>query len=203
LNSGCLSCGRGFHDLCQECECCSPQSKADGNKPESSEGTGAIPVSSSVGANGSSEQPEKNKRARSPKPNDELKDPHSTGRKRAALLFPLEPDKDCEWKRKAYCGGGKFPIIGCYTGKQEHRHHGPDKNTLNNSEGNVHRICDDCHNIWHSQNDPSYDSYWAATKHEPRDATIDELIARMAEGKYVASKCAPQEAPEGEESSKV
>src|ERR1700754_2326409 len=35
-----------------------------------------------------------------------LKDQQSTGRKRAAKLYPLDPDKDCEWSQKKSCGGG-------------------------------------------------------------------------------------------------
>lgn len=54
-------------------------------------------------------------------------------------------------------GGGEFPIQGCSDGVQLNRHHGPDKNTLNNEPGNVHRICAHCHNRWHAKNDPDYD----------------------------------------------
>ena len=181
---GCLDCGRGFCALCGECACCSENplgiAASEGNR------TDIIPDSS--GANETKGEEKNGRRARSPKSDDTLKDPHSTGRKRAALLFPLEPNKPCEWKGKAFCGGGKYPIIGCVDGKQEERHHGPDKNTLNNSDKNVHRICDDCHNIWHSQNDPSYDSYYAQKLHEPRAATNLELIDRIIRKIYVARK---------------
>jgi hypothetical protein len=122
-----------------------------------------------------------------------VRDPKSTGRKRAAVLFPLEREKPCEWRGLANCGGGKFPIIGCYEGNQDHRHHGPDKNTLNNSEGNVHRICDDCHNIWHSQNDPYYDPenpYSADFK--VRSATEDELVFRLSRKKYFTDEVLTQ-----------
>lgn len=85
-----------------------------------------------------------------------LKDQQSTGRKRAAKLFPLFPERSCEWEGNSNCGGGSYPILGCLGGKQEARHHGPHKNTLDNEEGNVHRICNYCHNRWHVANDPSY-----------------------------------------------
>jgi hypothetical protein len=90
------------------------------------------------------------------KSDDEVTDPKSTGRKRAAVLYPIEPGTPCEWKGLKFAGGGVFPIIGCVLGTTVARHHGPDKNTLNNSEGNVHRICADCHNRWHTLNDPLY-----------------------------------------------
>lgn len=177
----CLDCGRGFHELCQECTCCEDKPITGGGD------TNSEPPNSSR-QNDPKEQIKSGKRNRKLKSDDKLKDPHSTGRKRAAALFPLKSDEPCEWKGKAYCGGGKYPIIGCINGKQEHRHHGPDKNTLNNSPKNVHRICDDCHNIWHSQNDPTYDSYAAKLEHEPRIATAQELVDRATKGIYVARK---------------
>ena len=91
-----------------------------------------------------------------------LKDPKSTGRKEAARLYPLNRERDCEWAHLSQAGGGKHPIKGCavrfgQAKKQEHRHHGPDKNTMNNEKGNVHRICTFCHNLWHAANDEDYD----------------------------------------------
>lgn len=110
------------------------------------------------------------------KPRSKLKDPLSTGRKEAARLYPflnddgsiwkkgdpLEGRAKCEWANREGVGGGKYPIRGCGfnqtpVGKQLHRHHGPDKNTLNNERGNVHRICYNCHNRWHAANDDDYD----------------------------------------------
>ena len=91
-----------------------------------------------------------------------LKDQQSTGRKRAAQLYPLFRESLCEWAALEKAGGGNHPIRGCAIredstpGLQKHRHHGPDKNTLNNEEGNVHRICTGCHNLWHAQNDGDY-----------------------------------------------
>jgi hypothetical protein len=56
-------------------------------------------------------------------------------------------------------GGGPFPVtFGC-DNLQSHRHHGPDKNTMNNSDGNVHRICAVHHNNWHAQNDGVVDTW--------------------------------------------
>lgn len=91
-----------------------------------------------------------------------LIDQQSTGRKRAAKLYPLNPTSYCEWAGQEQKGGGKSPIAGCGLrpgtdiGFQQCRHHGPDKNTLNNEAGNVHRICSACHNEWHAKNDADY-----------------------------------------------
>lgn len=97
------------------------------------------------------------------KPDSAVTDQQSTGRKRAAKLYPLDEEADCEWKGKKAQGGGDKPIDGCLPWewpdgkcKQLNRHHGPDKNTLNNEPGNVHRIGPRCHNRWHSKNDPDY-----------------------------------------------
>lgn len=85
-----------------------------------------------------------------------IKDLESTGRKRAAEMYPLKPDMPCEWRRLKFAGGGVVSIIGCSDGIAKNRHHGPDKNTLNNEVGNVHRICYNCHNRYHAANDRFY-----------------------------------------------
>jgi hypothetical protein len=105
-----------------------------------------------------------------------LKDQQSTGRKRAAVMYPLDLELPCEWSHKKNCGGGSFPIIGCLDNKQTDRHHGPDKNTLNNEEGNVHRICATCHNRWHAKNDPDY--VWGSiySEHSPVEASPEEIL---------------------------
>lgn len=116
-----------------------------------------------------------------------LRDQQSTGRKRAAKLYPLDETAPCEWRGLKNAGGSKVPIIGCHSGLQQARHHGPDKNTLNNDKGNVHRICNKCHNRWHTRNDPVYD---AGSNHKPHDgvteATIDEIA--MSEVYWVTTK---------------
>lgn len=93
---------------------------------------------------------------------DLVRDPTSTGRKEAARLYPISPGMVCEWSGLSRAGGGVVPIIGCsgttLTGEKGNGaiHHGPDKATLNNSPGNVHRICTACHNRWHTLNDDFY-----------------------------------------------
>ena len=86
----------------------------------------------------------------------DVTDVESTGRKRCAILFPLTDDMICEWAKLKEAGGGVEPIIGCLGNKATNRHHGPDKNTLNNKPENVHRICTFCHNYWHARNDEFY-----------------------------------------------
>jgi len=91
-----------------------------------------------------------------------LKDPESTGRKRAAKLYPLDKDAPCEWQGLdpwdvQEVSGSRLPFGPCEDGKQLNRHHGPDKNPLNNEKGNVHRICTRDHNLWHMLNDEDYD----------------------------------------------
>lgn len=84
-------------------------------------------------------------------------DSQSAGRKEAAREFPLDNEAPCEWQGLSNCGGGDYPVLGCLEGKQEARHHGPDKDVHNNTVGNVHRICHYCHYRWHAKNDPTYD----------------------------------------------
>jgi hypothetical protein len=86
----------------------------------------------------------------------DYKDPISTGRKRAAEMYPIHPGMVCEWAGLRRAGGGVVPIVGCVGRPASDRHHGPDKNTMNNAPLNMHRICDYCHNTWHAVNDPHY-----------------------------------------------
>ena len=83
-------------------------------------------------------------------------DPISTGRKRAARLYPISPGQVCTWAWFKDCGGGVVPIIGCTGRPATNIHHGPDKSTLNNNEDNISIICTFCHNRWHTANDKHY-----------------------------------------------
>ena len=105
---------------------------------------------------------------RPPKDENDMTDPESSGRKRAAALLPKEilVTMICEWSMLKEAGGGQFPIKGCHNNKATDRHHGPNKNTLDNERGtNLHAICSYCHNRWHAANDPTYDG------ERPKDAT--------------------------------
>ena len=96
----------------------------------------------------------------------DVRDPTSTGRKRAVKLKPIIEGMVCEWANLRSAGGGVFPIVGCegiilttQKGNDERTgnvHHGPDKSTLNNSDENLHRVCGKCHNRWHELNNPEY-----------------------------------------------
>lgn len=105
-----------------------------------------------------------------------LRDQQSTGRKRAAVMYPLDSEASCEWSKQKNCGGGSNPITGCADGKQEARHHGPHKNTLDNEPGNVHRICHKCHNRWHARNDDGYVWSDVYPAHSPMAATIEDIL---------------------------
>lgn len=156
---GCIACGRG---LCNECPseispCCCNQEKAE--------------------TESSTDEAESTEKKRFYKDDSEIS--VSGGRKRAAALYEINKDAPCEWRNLANCGGGLQPIVGCLTGKQANRHHGPVKNTSRNERSNIHLICPSCHNLWHDQNDPHYDeNIYEELPHEPRPATLVELMGR-------------------------
>lgn len=99
------------------------------------------------------------------------KDPVSTGRKRAAVMYPLSAGQVCDWAWRKNCGGGIEPITGCTGRPATHIHHGPDKSTFNNDANNISLVCNFCHNRWHVANDkyyieprPSDNSTWLPIK---------------------------------------
>ncbi len=170
----CIECLRGFHAICGEPCCCNNNSSDSDSVSRSSDSPdedGRTRDQSRQDRQSSAlfvydtSDPEEDWRvsegnAKRGKRDASLKDQQSTGRKRAAKLFPLDRSAPCEWAAASEsnpCGGGKHPLtFGCEN-LQSHRHHGPDKNTLNNEEGNVHRICSFHHNWWHAKNDEEYD----------------------------------------------
>lgn len=161
----CLSCRRGFHNECGD-PCCCPTSESEGQIKTNAEDSGSL-----------AEDRDRRDRGRPKKHDTEIG--VSAGRKRAAIEYEIDSEAPCEWRDLANCGGGKFPIVGCLTGKQKHRHHGPVKATYRNEEGNVHRICTGCHNLWHAKNDPIYDAdEYEQLPHDPRRATPYEQLSR-------------------------
>ncbi len=157
----CVECLRGFHAVCGEPCCCSSNS----SDPDSVSGDAGFESRHTATRAYDISDSEEDWRvsegnAKRGKRDASLKDQQSTGRKRAAKLFPLDHNAPCEWATASGsnpCGGGKHPLtFGCEN-LQSHRHHGPDKNTLNNEKGNVHRICSFHHNWWHAKNDEEYD----------------------------------------------
>ncbi len=170
---GCLSCGRGFHFECKKCR----KNKCHGSDQQ------LISVVTGVAPKKTKGEWAKGQPIKNP---EDVRDRHSTGRKRAAQLYPIfNPGVDpCEWRMKKNCGGGEKPIIGCLNGVQTDRHHGPIKDTLKNEPGNVHRICKLCHNRWHADNDSIYNPEININlPHSPEEATELEVLAGDAEWK--------------------
>jgi len=154
----CPSCGAGLHWECKSDPCCCSSDPA--------------PVAE--------EENDRTYKRRFTRDSN-LKDQQSTGRKRAARDYPLDRTAPCEWQGLRFAGGGKDPIVGCSQGLQQARHHGPDKNTLNNGEGNVHRICHKCHNRWHTLNDVGYvervgEAGYGAAHDATTKAGMDDLV---------------------------
>lgn len=152
----CVACGRGFHKEClRGCKKCHSKKSEEFEQPRTLQSNGKNRKSKVHG----------------------LKDEKSTGRKRAANLYPIDKEADCEWQGKKNCGGGRRPIVGCLNGKQVDRHHGPVKKTTRNELGNVHRICKDCHNHWHELNDLIYDeAEYNNLPHDPVAASNEEIV---------------------------
>jgi len=116
------------------------------------------------------------------KDGEDMADPISTGRKRAAIIAPIPVGMVCEWKRLTHAGGGPVPIKGCPGNPATDRHHGPDKSVLNNELNiNLHRICSVCHNRWHTANDKYYgagkeDRPMAGMAWLPQEALMKDLV---------------------------
>lgn len=132
------------------------------------------------------------------KADNEIRDLKSTGRKRAAVLYPLDASASCEWRNLRFAGGGLFPIPGCVAGTQKHRHHGPVVLTTANIEGNVHRICADCHNRWHGLNDPFIKEYMTTilwSPHDPNTELVSEElieVVKLGHTEYARRRIAPR-----------
>lgn len=160
MNTGsdpCFHCRTGYHNDCDlawndstiTC-CCGGEVKFTVNGDVKSDGTDETNQSKEVDNGYIEDGYEANKSLA------DYKDPISTGRKRAAEMYPITNGMVCEWAGLLRAGGGVVPIVGCVGRPASDRHHGPDKNTMNNAPQNLHRICDYCHNTWHAVNDPYY-----------------------------------------------
>jgi hypothetical protein len=119
----------------------------------------------------------------------EFDDILSSGRKRAANLFKIEPGQVCEWSWKKFNGGGIVPVFGCTGLTARHIHHGPDKSTFNNDrDTNISLICTFCHQLWHVRNDKYYEeprpedgSAWLPYAGELANHRLDEAIEATLE----------------------
>lgn len=166
----CLPCTMGNHESCWKPNvnlegrhavvgglCCCPTTVFDLSNELTFADLTSTPSGESHGiTDRSSEDGEKKERGGQIKEANEVTDHESTGRKRAAKLFPIQKGMPCEWRGLKVAGGGVMPIVGCLLGDAKAIHHGPNKSTLANFVGNVHRICDQCHNRWHTVNDKYY-----------------------------------------------
>jgi len=202
----CLECASGFHNLCEGGGCKECHATQEGQSIAGlnlTEG-GFRPVGDSLsreesetesGFGQQESQSGLRRRTKERTKNDiNLKDPHSTGRKRAVTLHGhADPSQPCEWQGKANCGGGRFPILGCLSGVQENLHHGPDKNTLNNERSNIHKICSQCHNRWHTLNDPDYQWDGVHEHHAPREPEIADVKEDNKRWRNRIVKRAPKE----------
>jgi hypothetical protein len=193
LEDPCAGCRAGFHNECDnfwsDAEDCGCGGEVKFHADGSVKATAAV----EAGEMGDTDTGYISDGYEAQKDISEYKDPVSTGRKRAAQMYPITPGMTCEWAGLKYAGGGVFPIIGCIGRPASDRHHGPDKNTMNNAAGNLHRICDFCHNTWHAVNDPYYGERPDHTQpflpidgdyypHDPATkATQKEILAAEAE----------------------
>lgn len=166
--SMCLSCAEGFPELCETDGQCSKE------KP-SADSSSLLDILQGDGFS-ETEPKKKTRDSRRVKNDMNLKDPQSTGRHRAVAIHgKANPEEPCEWQGLANCGGGEFPILGCTEGVQENLHHGPDKNTLNNERENIHKVCSQCHNRWHTLNDPNYQWDGHHSLHSPTNPTEEDI----------------------------
>jgi len=169
LETVCLPCKAGFHNECtlgfaqmleEDEECCCHGTFTMALYQELDAELERIQAGSDEDLSGRGEG-----RVKTP---GAIKDWESTGRKRAAEIAPIFEGMVCEAAFLKFAGGGVNPIVGCagshIFAKPEDkslrgdRHHGPDKNVLNNAPGvNLHRWCTTCHNRWHAINDKFYD----------------------------------------------
>lgn len=170
----CLKCARGLHELCEtSCATCHP-------------------VENEVTTISYKQDEEPDEEFNEDIPADfhghkldsSLKDQQSTGRKRAAKAYPLDRDAPCEWIGIKQPGGSAIELPDCINGKQQCRHHGPDYNTLNNDEGNVHRICHSHHNYWHAANDLLKDeAYLKQYGHKVDKSNLSQAAKELRSGK--------------------
>lgn len=154
----CLPCALGNHESCwvpaESGLCCCPEDFESEGPDGMSYGSSRERLEAALTA----DPDERRERGGQIKDSDNVTDTESTGRKRANKMFPIYEGMPCEWQGLLLAGGGIVPIVGCRDGRAVDRHHGPNKSTLANWGGNVHRICNDCHNRWHARNDQFYSS---------------------------------------------
>lgn len=180
----CLECTAQIHDLCSEfvpivgtgyVQCCCADTTTNGESAEKVGSSLAETLRENLRAGGS------------------LRDVLSTGRKRAALAKPFIEGSICEWAKLKYAGGGVEPIVGCkgnllYQDRGKYaRHHGPDKNVLNNDPANLHLICPTCHNRWHTLNDKYYGDGTGASRPEAGETWLPNIEWKLHDSETLAT----------------
>jgi hypothetical protein len=194
----CLECAGDFHNLCERGGCSNCHEIQEGPNGADVETLSDEDLSAGGFRRLSPDErktgADRRRTSERTKNDRQLKDPHSTGRKRAVTLHGhADPTQPCEWQGKANCGGGRFPILGCVAGVQENLHHGPDKNTLNNERTNIHKICSQCHNRWHTLNDVDYEWDGVHEPHSPREPERADVLEDNKRWQNRTVKRAPKE----------
>lgn len=210
LLNTCGPCLTGSHTTCanlildfEVCECTHTSTSVDYAAPTSTIGAALVSdTGSSLSGSGEEETGVSHKRRL--KDESSLKDQQSTGRKRAAALFPLKDENGkplpCEFANKAQVLPGymEVNIDGCgvrqgtATGIAQARHH-MSYDVLDNSSENVVRICHSCHNTLHSKNDPYKDKiyeriYGFKPKKEDLSYAAKALKSGVVSGGKIKSK---------------
>jgi hypothetical protein len=157
----CVPCWRGLHGACNalffedECSCTHVAAPAVGSfKSQIGNALQLEP-----------EEPDTRHITRRNKDDQAVTDPQSTGRKRAAKLYPLRNSDGspipCDLagkKSPTLPGYYKVQIDGCgirqgsLAANAQSRHHWS-YNTLDNERSNIGLLCHSCHNLIHARND--------------------------------------------------
>ena len=190
----CIYCGAKFHALCQDVgadkSCCCKSNSAPTSLSELKNVEAPCPPDNEVDKGREGSVTVNGEELKRRKPVEELRNPKATGRKEARKVKDLDTEAICEWAGLRWAGGGTVPVVGCQGNKVSSIHHGPDKNTLNNSMENLHAICSQCHSRWHGLNDRFYPAdvpgkTWLPTegtvyKHDPHTKADAQAIVKSA-----------------------
>src|SRR6266568_5157517 len=106
----CLSCRQDMHNECDPGICsCTHRAMVKDRGSERTEMDTSLESNRVDGSEQSWRVSVRDSRSKSS--NRRLKDQQSTGRKRAAKLYPLRREANCEWQYLRFAGGGAHPII--------------------------------------------------------------------------------------------
>lgn len=172
----CRDCLLGQHDKCANtyldyhyCTCEHTSTLVDVQAPLSAIGAALIDPADAL--SGTSDDELGNRFKRRLKDEGSLKDIQSTGRKRAAVLYPLKDENgrpipcDFAGRRNVLPNFMQVQIDGCGTrqgtvaGIAQARHH-HNYTVTDNERSNVGLLCHSCHNLLHSKNDPFKDQIY-------------------------------------------